>query len=271
MAQPPLSQQIQQLERELGVRLFKRTNRRVELTYAGQVFLGEVRTALEQVETATRAVKRADGRDFGSLTIGAGVVPIHTVLSRVLPDFRKQFPGVDFRLRELLPHEQARMLRQHSIDVSFVIPPFEHVGLDSQVILQENIIAVLPNDHALARKRVLDLDELATERFVMPNRSWAPTFYDQLINACREAGFSPNIVHTAGEFQTIFTLVGAGLGVALATVSTRTSPVDGVACVPTRSTPVPVCMAWRSDEPNPAVRSFLDMVRSSTGSNGAAH
>src|SRR5581483_6022342 len=167
IAQPPLSQQIQHLEKELGVQLFKRTNRRVELTYPGMVFLGEVRSALEQVETAVRAVKRADGRDFGRLTVGAGIIPIHTVLSRVLPEFRKEFAGVDFRLRELLPQQQSQMLRQGGVDISFAIPPFDHDELATEVVLNEPIVAVLPADHALARKKTIDLSELAGERFVM--------------------------------------------------------------------------------------------------------
>lgn len=261
MAQPPLSQQIQQLERELGVQLFKRNNRRVELTYPGQVFLGEVRTALEQVEHAVRAVRRAEGRDFGSLTVGAGVVPVYAVLSRVLPLFRREYPGVDFHLRELLPQEQSRMLREGSVDIGFVIPPFESDDLATEVVLNDGIVALLPSDHALAKKKLLDLSELASERFVMPNRSWAPTYYDYLITVCREAGFSPNIVHTAEEFQTIFTLVGAGLGVAFATASTRALPVAGVTAVPVRSAAMPVWMAWRSHDKNPVLKGFVELVR----------
>lgn len=263
MAQPPLSQQIQQLERELGVQLFTRTNRRVQLTYPGQVFLAEARMALAQVENATRAARRADGRD-GHLTVGAGVMPIHSVLSKVLPLFRKEFPAVDFRLRELLPQEQSRMLREGLTDVAFVIPPFDQVDLTSEAVFSDPVVAVLPSDHELAKKRSMDLHDLANERFVMPTRAWAPTYYDHLIMVCREAGFSPNIVHTATEFQTIFTLVAAGLGTALGTASTRASSVDGVTCVPVRSTTVPVWMAWRSSNTNPLVKEFIELVRSSS-------
>lgn len=261
MAQPPLSQQIQQLERELGVQLFKRTNRRVELTYPGQVFLTEVRTALDQVERATRAVRRADGRDFGHLTVGAGVMPIHSVLSKVLPLFRKEFPGVDFRLRELLPQEQSEMLREGFIDIAFLVPPFNQADLSSEVVVDDPVVAALPADHRLAKKRAIELQDLSGERFVMPNRAWAPTYYDHLILVCREAGFSPNIVHTAGEFQTIFTLVAAGLGTALAAASTQTDTVDGVVYVPVRSVVIPVWMAWRNPNANPLVNGFIELVR----------
>lgn len=261
MAQPPLSQQIQQLERELGVQLFKRTNRRVEMTYAGQVFLVEVRSALEQVERATRAVRRADGRDFGHLTVGAGVMPVHTVLSKALPRFRQEFPGVDFRLRELLPQQQSEMLREGAIDVGFIIPPFDLEGLQTETILNDGLVAALASDHVLAKRRAIDLHEVMNDRFVMPDRAWAPTFYDHLITLCREAGFSPLIVHTANEFQTLFTLVAAGLGVALAPASTRIIEMDGLVCVPVRTVTVPVWMAWRGGNKNPAVNRFIEMVR----------
>jgi DNA-binding transcriptional LysR family regulator len=266
MAQPPLSQQIRQLENELGVPLLTRTSRRIALTYPGQVFLKEARSVLELVDNAVSAARRAQGRAFGSLTIGAGVIPIQTVLSRVLPQFRTKFPGVDLRLRELLPYEQSGMLREGSVDISFVIPPFEHDELAAELVVEDPVVAVLPTDHRLAQKDSIALRALAAERFVMPNRAWAPTFHDHLIALCRKAGFSPAVVHTAGDFQTIFTLVGAGLGVGLTTCSTRAISVEGVTCVPVRSAAVPVWMAWRNNDPNPAVQGFLDLVRAAHNS-----
>lgn len=262
MAQPPLSQQIQQLERELGVLLFKRTNRRVELTYAGQVFQVEVRSALEQVERAVRAVRRADGRDCGHLTVGAGVMPIQSVLTKVVPLFRKEFASVHFRLRELVPQAQSHMLRDGSIDVGFVIPPFDQAGLSSELVLTDGIVAWLPNHHPLTKKHSLELSDLENERFVLPDRNWAPTYFDHLIMACREAGFSPNIVHTGNDFQTVITLIGAGLGIGLAAASTRTIPVEGVHSVPIHSAGIPVWMAWREDNKNPVAIGFVELVRS---------
>jgi DNA-binding transcriptional LysR family regulator len=198
------------------------------------------------------------------LTVGSGVMPIHSVLSKVLPLFRHEFPAVDLRLRELLPQEQSRMLREGLTDVGFLIPPFDQVDLASEVVFNDPLVAVLPSDHVLAKKRSMDLRDLTNERFVMPTRAWAPTYYDHLVMVCREAGFSPNIVHTAAELRTIFTLVAAGLGTALGTASTRTSSVDGVTYVPVRAATVPVWMAWRSSNTNPLVKEFIELVRSNS-------
>ena len=263
MAQPPLSQQIQQLERDLGVLLFHRTNRKVELTYAGQVFLREARAALDQVENAISAARRADGREFGSITVGAGVVPIYSVICTVVSGFHEAFPGVDFHLRELLPHDQTSLLRNRGIDVGFVIPPVNAPDLASEVVFEDALVAVLPTEHRLSKKRSITPLELQGERFIMPDRAWAPTYFDYLIALCRDAGFSPNIVHLAREFQSMMALVGAGLGTALVPSSMRLVGVEGLAPVLVRPASLPVQMMWRPSENNPVVAAFLDLVRSS--------
>lgn len=262
MAQPPLSQQIQQLERELGVQLFRRTNRHVELTCPGHVFLAEARSVLEQVDHAARSARRAEGRDLGKLTVGAGVTSIGSVLSQVLPAFCQDHPGVDFRLRELPPQKGADMLRTGAIDLGFLVPPFNQEDLATEVVLRDPVVAILRIDHPLANGHPIELSEIASERLVVPDRGWSPTLHDQLIRVCQEAGFSPNIVHTAGQFQTIFMLVRAGLGMGLATSSAQASSVPGVSCVPVRSATVPVQMAWRSSDESPVLRGFIQLVRS---------
>lgn len=267
IAQPPLSQQIQQLERELGVQLFSRTNRRVELTYAGQVFLVEARAALEQADRAVSAARRAEGNEFGSLTVGAGVVPIYSVLSKVVSRFHKQFPGVDFRVRELIPSDQVRMMREGGIDVGFIIPPAETSGLNTTVIMQDELSVLLPAGHKLAKKRSVAVSELTDERFIMPDRHWAPTYFDHIVALCRQASFSANIVHEAQAFQTMVALVGAGLGVAVVPTSLRSVGVDDVESVPLRSSVLPVMMIWRPADRSSVVAAFIELVESTIQGN----
>lgn len=259
LAQPPLSQQIRSLEEKLGVRLFHRTSRRVDLTAEGHVFLDHARLVLGQ---ATRAVElvRAVGRgEGGRLTIGFVASALYTIVPAILREFNRLQPKVEIRCFEMTPTRQAEALRQREIDVGFVRTFVNEPDLMSKLLIKESLIVAVPAEHARAGDTHVRMADLAKDSYVFITRACAPTYYDTLMAICREAGFTPRVGQEAGEWQTVLALVAAGLGVAIVPASLRNWQRPGVAYleIRPRTGEVPLNLVWRSEEPQPLVDAFV--------------
>jgi DNA-binding transcriptional LysR family regulator len=215
MAQSPLSQQIQRLERELGVQLFRRNRRRVELTDAGLAMLDHARRALDHAEQAAGAARAAGAGRAGRLDVGFLATAALALLPAVLPPFREAAPDATLRLTEAGSQDLLGALRRGELDVAFTRPPAPTAELSTTVVWREPVIAVLPAAHRLCAGPGLDLADLRDEDFVTFPRWSAPEFYDHLLAACHDAGFAPRIVQEALAMPTVVGLVAAGLGVAL--------------------------------------------------------
>jgi DNA-binding transcriptional LysR family regulator len=167
MAQPPLSQQIKQLETELGVELFhRRTKRQVQLTEAGQVLLQAAYSILAQLDQAVCETQRAGRGETGSLTIGFTSSVVYDVLPAILHQFRQHFPQVDLVLQELTTTQQEEALQNQRIEVGFCHPPIKDTSLVSETIRLEPLVVVLPATHPLATEPTLSLCSLADEPFI---------------------------------------------------------------------------------------------------------
>jgi DNA-binding transcriptional LysR family regulator len=215
MAQSPLSQQIQRLERELGVQLFRRNRRRVELTDAGLAMLDHARRALDHAEQAAGAARAAGAGRAGRLDVGFLATAALALLPAVLPPFREAAPDATLRLTEAGSQDLLQALHRGELDVAFTRPPVPTAELSTTVVWREPVIAVLPAAHRLCAGPALDLADLRDEDFVTFPRWSAPEFYDHLVAACHDAGFAPRIVQEALAMPTVVGLVAAGLGVAL--------------------------------------------------------
>jgi DNA-binding transcriptional LysR family regulator len=263
MAQPPLSHQIRQLEQELGVPLFQRTKRRVEITPAGQAFLDEVRRLFAQAERAVNTARRANRGEIGQLGIGFIPSADLDLLPRVLRAWGRRFPQVEIVLHPLMPLGQIEALRQGHIQIGFVRLPLDGAGLVVETIQREPLVAVLPAGHRLARRARVRLADLRDDAMVMFPRSMAPGYYDLLISACRRAGFTPRVLQEPGSIQTNLGLVSARLGVTLMPASIRNLRRAGVtyrALTP----PVPhveMGVTYRRDERSAVLPAFLQVVR----------
>lgn len=215
IAQPPLSQQIIRLERELGTKLLERGPRRVELTPAGRALLAEAHALLSRAEQARRITRRAADGATGAIRIGCIGSACAGWLPRLLPHYREHRPDVLPLVYEQQTGAQLESLRRGEIDVGILRTRGEQAGLTCHPLGAEPMVVVLPRDHPLAAKRVVPLAALAGEPFVYFPRRIAPDQFDTVVAACADSGFGPDIVHEAYDDHTSISLVASGLGVSL--------------------------------------------------------
>lgn len=260
MTQPPLSQQILQLERELGVKLFERSKRHVELTSAGKVFLQEIRNVLTKIEQAKVAALRAQMGMTGRLVVGFVGSATFDILPIIVRAFQEQFPSIDLVLREMPTPMQIEAFYRKEIDIGFVRPPLIDPLISLLSVHQESCIAVVPKSHRLAQQASISMDDLSTERFIVVERDVWPSWYDDILSKCRNAGFSPTIRQEVKEIQTVVGLVAAGLGISIVPRSTGNLHARDVVYVNIRGAApcVEMCIAWRTDDNSIMVQQFLD-------------
>lgn len=219
MAQPPLSQQIKQLEDELGVTLLRRTTRRVDLTPAGEAYLARVRAILQAVDAAgDEAVRIGNGLE-GRLVIGCVGSATYSLLPALARSLREQLPGVDFAFRgEMLSPEQLDALRDGSIDLA-LLRPFTDLTQSTDVALtplrEEKYVVALPEGHRLAGRNRVRVADLQGEDLIVHSGHGRSAMYDAVTTLCRDAGFDPTIRHEVAETSTLVTFVAAALGVAV--------------------------------------------------------
>ncbi|WP_367086536.1 LysR substrate-binding domain-containing protein [Pseudomonas aeruginosa] len=265
ISQPPLSQQIQALEEEVGARLFGCTNRRVELTDAGRLFLDESRQVLAQVDKAVLLARRAHLGELGELKIGfTSSAPFTSTIPSSIHAFRKAYPDVHLDLQEMSSRQVLKALLEESLQVGVIRPLALPDAVHWVELFREPLVAVLRADHPLAAgsEDGLAIAALAEEPFVFFPRSYGTGLYDQVIALTRQAGFSPRIAQEASEAMTIIGLVSAGLGVSILPASFRRTRVDGVV-YRTLSDPEATTAVWlvrRQNEGSPLALSFIDLV-----------
>ncbi len=262
IAQPPLSQQIRQLEEELEVELFVRTSRKVALTEAGQAFLKEARAILTRVDQAKLLAQRTARGEVGELSLGFTNSAAFELLPRLLSAYRERYPHIHVTLQELRRDEQINALHTGRVQMAILRPMVTSVELSSEIIQREPLLLVLPSKHPLVHKEHVAIQDLAQETFVMLPRYWSSTFYDQIISLCYSAGFSPEVAQEAAEIHTIVGLVAANIGISLVPASTQFLRSRGVVYrrLQGDTSEVEMAIAWRRDDSSPAVKAFLNLA-----------
>ena len=263
ISQPPLSQQIQRLEKELGVQLFVRTKRKVELTEAGNIFLEEAQRTLFQADEAVRVAQRAGRGELGRLVIGFVGSSAYGFLPTAIRTFRERFPDIELTLKELTTMEQVEALRTEQIDLGFLRPPIFEDSLEQEPVQKEPFLIALSEKHPLAHRAIVSPQLLAHERFILVPRTLAPGFYDQMIAICAEAGFHPKMVQEAIQFHVIISLVAAGLGIAFVPSSIQTFQRADVVYLPLEqvTTQAEIVAVWRKNSSSLVLQYFLKVVR----------
>jgi DNA-binding transcriptional LysR family regulator len=215
IAQPPLSQQIGKLERELGVLLLERNARGVRLTTAGAALLAEARLLLARADEAIRIVRSIGHGESGAVRIGSVASGFSGVLLDLLPVFRAAYPAVLPLVYEMEAVPQLEALTHGTIDIAFLRVTDPYPGVTLWPLVAEPLVAAIPEHHPLARAERVSLVDLATEPFVAFPRAAAPEAFDAITSACRAAGFTPDIVYEAANDHSLVALVAAGLAVSL--------------------------------------------------------
>jgi DNA-binding transcriptional LysR family regulator len=257
IAQPPLTQQIQKLEAGLGCQLLVR-GRKTVLTEAGAVLLEQARRILDQAEDAAEATRCAARGESGHLTVGAPPSIMLTALPKVIRRYRKLFPEVRFTLRELSTSAIESALQTGEIDLGFLR---ESSPLASELAFEEPVVAALPASHRLVEAKELKLSALRGEPFVFFPRRLGAAFYDKLISFCSAAGFVPDVVQEATQWQTVICLVEAGMGISVAPGCVQRFRWPGVVYRPLRGLKTRVSVCRRAETPSATADAFLKLAR----------
>ncbi len=261
VTQPALSRQIADLEAQLGVALLIRTSRSVRLTDAGTALLTEARRAIAQAERAVEAAQRAGRGEVGRVRVGFLSSACNSVLPLVVAQFRSRYPAVTLDLEGLLDAEQLRRLSEGELDVGFLRSAPADDSLQAEVVLREPLAVALPKGHRLASAETLAIADLRGEPLILWPRAEATESYDTVVAACRQAGFSPQIVLHLTEAPAILGMVAAGLGISILAHSYRVLNREGVVFVPVPALTSTLRVVWSLDQLTLPVVRFLDIVR----------
>ncbi|ALE72557.1 transcriptional regulator, LysR family [Pseudonocardia sp. Ae168_Ps1] len=257
---PPLSQQIRRLEREVGTALFDRHTRAVALTPAGEAFLPLARRAIAAAGEAVTAARQAADGGTGTVRLGFAGPSSNRWLYATARRFRERHPLARLALSTgRFSGELAEDLRADRIDAALIRTPVDDEGLVVHELARQRLMAALPDEHPLAGRDVLDLAELAHERFVAYPSARMALMRTAVDAACLRAGFMPRIEQEAPETHTLLSLVGAGVGVGLALDATADLRTPGVVLVELADPPlVALALAWKREGSNPVLPALLD-------------
>jgi DNA-binding transcriptional LysR family regulator len=265
VAQPALSRQIAHLESALGVALFLRTRRKVELTAAGRALARRAEPVLRTLTSVADELRALARGEAGQVRIAFTGLAMATVLPGILREFHRKFPGIRLELNESPTSAQLAALQAGELGCGFFHPDAPTPGLRTRLLLREHNGILLPAGHPLAKKKSLRLRELATTSFVLFPRPNNPGFYDRILAAFARAGVAPRIAEEVWPRANGIGLVRAGLGATFMTPSEASQLPPEVTFRPLRG-PAPesrLVLGWRqSPAPDPALAAFLAVAES---------
>lgn len=264
MSQPPLSHQLKQLERELGVQLFRRLPRGVQLTRHGEVLWTAARRLTHDVERFQALAEQLQEGKEGVLRLGVVGTALLGSLPALMRRARDEMPRVAFQLEEIESGDQGAAFLEHRIDVGVLRPPVAGENLSYLDVSREPLVAALPSDHPFATAASFGAADLREDPFVLFPRRLGTGLYDSVVEVCLQAGFLPNIVHETERMQTVVGLVATGEGVSIVPQCVTRLHLPGVEyrelddCTVTSL----LSFAWRNDNKSPVLDRFLEVARS---------
>lgn len=264
ISQPPLSRQIKELEKEIGVLLFTRKDKRVGLTEAGKYFMGEVNLLFERLEESKRVARQIHQQESGELKIGYISSVYQSHLADVLIDMRGVFPHIRTNLFEIPTAMQIKGLEDGSLDIGILRAPVQSDKLVVQTLFFDPFVVVLP----LGKGRRMSSEKLAAylaaSPFIFFSKELAPHYHEKLIEVCARMGFTPDIMHEANNAHSILQLVEAGIGVSILPYSLKARYAHlKVSFVALKDVPVTteVVLAYRRNNKGAALGWFIERYR----------
>lgn len=263
ISQPSLSRQVAALEGEIGVALLDRDKHRVSLTAAGQAYLERARELLVGLDQAADLARRTAQGQVGRLALGFGGSAAYTLMPAVLRRFRARYPEVEVTLQQLPLTAQLDALREGRVDVGFLLLPVDDPAVRTERLMRDRLVAAVPSDHALARRREVALRSLSDEAFVAFPREGGLGYRDRMVELCLKAGFTPRIVREAAPLESIVGFVASGAGIALLPAMAQRLRVADVLYVPISEhyAYMDFALAWREQGKSPALEAFLVQAR----------
>lgn len=263
MTQPPLSRQIQVLERVLDAQLLDRTSRSVRLTAAGRSFLPEAQRILRLAETAAHVTRQVAAGRAGVLKLGFTAASAYDFLPRLVTACRASLPDVTLSLREMVTKDQVEGLLAGQLDAALVRPMVTHPDLETARALAEPLVAAVPAEHALAARPALTPEDFRGAAFIAYAPHEARYFHDLVAGLFAEAGVRPRVLQQLTQIHSILALVRAGIGLALVPAAAERLRFEGVAFRPLvlqQAHPAELMLTWRRDHDNPLVDALRGIV-----------
>lgn len=263
IAQPVLTRSVQHLEKELGVVLFDRTNRSVSLTSAGKVFLQGCQVTLATMEGLVSQTLKTHSGEAGHLRIGYTDFAISGELPKILKSFRQLYPDISVEPLHGVTSSQLDLIKKDKLDFGFVTGPINHEDLETRTVQEDNYVAILYDNHPLAKRSSVLLSELADEDFVLGSPSAWQHFHDHLHRICRAAGFVPKMVQHAFNSEGIFGLVACEMGISIHTSCAENYLRKGLIFKKIRdvSDTIKTISIWRNDPAFPARKAFANFLQ----------
>lgn len=268
VSQSAISEQISDLEREIGIPLLVRGQQKTSLTLSGEIFLAEAKKVLAVADHAVEMARRAARGEVGTLTVGFFNGGTGADVPSIIKNFRRLHPDVRVSVADMVPGLQSTALINGSVDVAFTRPletPFDQL-LRSELLYLDPLVAVFPKDHPLAGGPV-DLQSLARERFVLVARESSPSLFGKILALCSEAGFSPQIVGTGVAWASVALLVEAGEGIAILPSNLQHGASKNLEFCPLTNdgAAIGLVMAWSPQREGPVLQAFVNLVREYPG------
>lgn len=263
ISQPAVSQQIAQLERDVGVVLFERSRRGVRLTPAGQAFLPLCEQTLSSAHASVRAARNAQSSDQGIVRVAFAGAPSAPVVSALARSVRERFPGIELQIHASLTSSQVMdRLAADELDLGFTADSRSVPGVATRLVSADQLDLAVAIDHPLASHSSARLAELAEARFVLAAASAGLRLREEAVEACIDAGFRPRIVQEAEDTQTVLALVAAGIGVTLIPGGLVGNAATAIRLVPISDVrrPLRTVAAWRTVPGFGALQRVLDVV-----------
>ena len=259
VAQPALSRAIRQLEERLGAKLLERSNRWVELTEVGSVFLEGCRRTLSSAEQTARDTRKAQNGELGHLAIGYTDFAIIGVLPEIIQEFRSRYPEITVELVHMVTFVQLEALAKGDIQVGAMTGPLAEPGLSHVTLQNDRLVVILPKAHPLAKRKAIPLAALAGEPFVTGQAAYWRHYLTHMMAVCQSAGFRPRIVEEAYNSEGIFGLVAANMGLTLHIEAARNYYRRGLAIRPLEDSDyrVPTVAAWNAGPLSPPLGKFV--------------
>lgn len=271
IAQSAVSQQIADLEKKLGVKLFIRNKRSVRLTNAGNVLLQEAIHLISRSEEAVKKTRQADLGIIGKLNIGFLGYTEKIFLPYLIRRFRNNYPEIDLHIDQYNHGMLIEALNTGELDMGFTLGfGVDRIsGLERQNILTEKLSIVMYHDHPLAHESSIKISDLTTESFIVLNRKESPQGFNQTLLICANNGFSPNIVSEPKLLSTVLMLVDTGMGIAILPKSLKfnSSPSLRFIDIQGDQNEYELVVAWKKSNMNKSISLFLNELELAKSQN----